>query len=71
MNAFRMMTPRGKLDRVYLRTCALWRLLKAGHITPEQAKELADRPIRGYWRKPGWLVNTIDIWTKGPLRRGE
>lgn len=65
MNAFRM--PDGKLDKVYMRTCAIYRLLRNKHITVEQAKEIANRPIRGAWRQQGWLDNTIAIWVRAKL----
>jgi hypothetical protein len=66
MNAFRM-TPDGSLDREYLRICAIFRLLKHQRITFEQALEIADRPIKGCYRRPGWLANTIAIWKAGPI----
>lgn len=68
MNAFRM-TASGGLDRVYLRTCAIWRLLKAGRITAADARALANRPIRQCYRKAGWLDATISIWANVLRRR--
>jgi hypothetical protein len=56
MNAFRM-TPDGSLDRVYLRTCAIYRLLKGGWIGQRRAIEIAPR-----------LTATIEIWKNGPLK---
>lgn len=67
MNAFRM-TPDGSLDRRYMRACAIWRLLKNGHIDKAKARELAAQPIRGEYKISGWLNNTIEIWLNGPLK---
>lgn len=54
-NVFR--DPRtGKLDRVYLRTCAVYRLLKHGRIDKARALEIAPH-----------LRATIEIWLSGPL----
>ena len=55
-NAFRM-TPDGSLDRPYLRTCAIYRLLKNGRIDKRRAIEIAPR-----------LTATIEIWLNGPLK---
>ena len=51
-NVFRM-TPDRSLDRVYLRTCAIYRLLKSQRITFDQAFTIAPklRPIIELWRK--------------------
>lgn len=67
MNVFRM-TPDRSLDREYLRTAAVYRLLKSGKIDKAQAVQQADKPIRGKPRKPGRLTATIEIWLNGPLR---
>ncbi len=56
-NIFRVPTT-GKLDRVYLRTCAIYRLLKSGRIDETRAKALAPH-----------LTATIEIWKYGPLRK--
>jgi hypothetical protein len=55
-NAFRNPIT-GKLDREYLRTCAIYRLLKHRKITKAQALAIAPR-----------LRATIEIWLNGPLR---
>jgi hypothetical protein len=73
MNVFRC-TPDRSLDRIYLRTCAVYRLLKHGRIDKAKAIELADRPLRpGSKRYPqfkskGYLNGTIEIWLNGPLK---
>lgn len=66
MNVFRC-TPDRALDRYYLRTCAIYRLLKAGRIDKAGAKALARRKIRGVYAKPDRLDGTIEIWLNGPL----
>lgn len=67
MNCFRM-TPDRSLDRYYLRTCAIYRLLKHGHIDKAGARQLARRPIPHTYAKPNRLDGTIEIWLAGPLR---
>ena len=67
MNVFRC-TPDRSLDRYYLRTCAIYKLLKHGHIDKAGALELAARPIRGCYAKPDRLNGTIELWLNGPLR---
>jgi hypothetical protein len=67
-NAFRM-TRSGKLDRYYLRTCAIYRLLKHGHVDKAGALALARRPVPGCYAQPKRLDATIEIWLKGPLKR--
>ena len=67
MNVFRC-TPDRSLDREYLRTCAIYRLLKSKRIGLARAVELGDLPIRGVHRRPGRLRATIEIWRGGPLR---
>jgi hypothetical protein len=64
MNAFHM-TPDKRLDRLYLRTCAIYRLLKNGRITRQQALEIQERPIRHTHKRPGYLTNTIQLWKVG------
>lgn len=56
-------------DRVYARTCAIYRLLKGGHIDKAKAHELAARRIRNTYKEPGWLDRTIEIWLRGPLKK--
>jgi hypothetical protein len=67
MNAFRMTHDRS-LDRYYLRTCAIYRLLKGGHVDKAGALAIAGRPIRGIYAKPDRLNGTIELWLAGPLR---
>ena len=67
MNVFRM-TPDGSLDRVYLRTCAIYRLLKSGRIGQARAIELQRLPIKGAYRERDRLVGLIEIWKAGPLK---
>jgi len=59
----------GGWDRTYVRVTAIYRLMKHGHITTERAKELAERPIRGVYTRPGWLNNTIEIWARALARQ--
>ena len=66
-NVFRC-TPDGGLDAVYLRTCAIYRLLKNGHIDRDKAIELSFRPMRRGYKQRYNLGATIDIWLAGPLR---
>lgn len=56
------------MDRPYMRTCAIYRLLKGDHIGYAQAVALSERRIRGAHKREGWLVPTIQIWRHGPLR---
>lgn len=58
MNAFRIYDPgginHGKLDRAYLRVCAVWRLACAGIVDHARAVELlAARGVKS---------NVADIW---------
>jgi hypothetical protein len=70
-NLFRQ-TRDGSLDRYYLRTCAIYRLLKSRRIDKAGALALARRPIKRLkpWQyaPPKRLDATIEIWLKGPLR---
>ena len=66
-NAFRC-TPDRSLDRYFLRTCAIYRLLKRGHVDKAGAMALARRPVPGIFTKPNRLDATIEIWLKGPLK---
>ena len=68
-NVFRMRD--GTLDRVYLRTCAIYRLLKHGLIGKAVAKELAARPFRNLSVRPGrerYLDSTIEIWARDVIK---
>jgi hypothetical protein len=67
VNVFRC-TPDKSLDRFFLRTCAIYRLLKSGRVDKDGAKKLARRPIRGTYAKPDRLDGTIEIWLAGPLK---
>lgn len=67
MNVFRC-TPDRSLDREFLRTCAIYRLLKRGYINRDEAKQIARRRVRGCHTKPERLDGTIEIWLNGPLR---
>jgi len=67
MNAFRC-TPDRSLDRYYLRTCAIYRLLKNGGVNRFEAKQVARREIRGMHVKSDRLDGLIDIWLSGPLK---
>jgi hypothetical protein len=58
----------GKLDRQYLRTCTIYRLLKAGKIGQAEANELAARKIRGMFKQGDYLRGTIEIWKAGSLK---
>jgi len=66
-NAFRC-TPDGSLDRLYLRTCTVYRLLKAGKIGQAQALEISNRPLRRGWKPKDHLKRTIELWKSGPLK---
>lgn len=72
-NLFRC-TPDRSLDRLYLRTCAIYRLLKLRRIDKAQALELQNKRYAsreastGRSAPPnGYLTKTIDIWLSGPL----
>jgi hypothetical protein len=67
MNAFRC-TPDHSLDRLYLRTCAIYRLLKSNRIGYTQAIELQNLPIKGCYKQQNHLRSTIQIWRSGPLK---
>ncbi len=58
----------GRLDRQYLRTCTIYRMLKSGRIGQAQANEIADRKIRGFPKHDGYLKGTIELWKNGPLK---
>ncbi len=62
-----------KLDRQYLRVCAIYRLMKHKKINKEQALQLSTRPLRDNSLLPKNIHATIDMWEKhfkGPLARG-
>jgi hypothetical protein len=67
MNVFRG-TPDRSLDRIYLRTCAIYRLLKSGRIGQARAIELQRLPIKGAPRQSDRLIGLIEIWKAGPLK---
>lgn len=67
MNAFRC-TQDKSLDRLYLRTCAIYRLLKSKRIGMAQALELQNLPIKGVYKKPDYLKGTIEIWRNQQLK---
>ena len=68
MNAFRC-TPDRRLDREYLRVCAIYKLLKRGAINKIGALSISRRPIPGSHKKsPDWLLATIELWLAGPLK---
>jgi len=67
MNAFRC-TPDRSLDKVYLRTCIIYRALARGWVDKAGALELARRKIRGVYSSPTRLDATIEIWLAGSLR---
>ena len=58
----------GKLDRRYLRTCAVYKMLKSGRIGQSDANEIANRKIRGEPRQADYLRGTIEMWKGGPLK---
>lgn len=58
----------GKLDRQYLRTCTVYRMLKHQSIGQAEANEIANRRIRGVPKHENYLKGTIEIWKAGPLK---
>lgn len=60
MNAFRC-TPDRSLDRVYLRTCTVYRLLKRKQIGANRAVELLTCPA--HLRR-----KLVEIWRSGPIK---
>lgn len=73
-NLFRC-TPDRSLDRLYLRTCAIYRLLKAGRIDKARALQLQNRRYASREASTGrctpprdYLTKTIEIWLAGPLK---
>jgi len=72
-NIFRC-TPDNSLDRLYLRTCAIYRLLKYRRIDRATALELQNRRYASPESSTGrngpprdYLTRTIEIWLSGPL----
>lgn len=61
MNIFRC-TKDGSLDKQYLRTCAVYRLLKAGRIGKERAIELMRQ------RHISNAQGTVELWLAHPLK---
>lgn len=59
MNAFRC-TPDRQLDRVYLRTCAVYRLLRQRRIGQARAVALLICPVRT-------RAGLVELWKGGPL----
>jgi len=69
MNIFRC-TPDKSLDRPYLRTCAIYRLLKNGRIRSRaRALELLEQ--RHGKHENRHLDALISIWLNGPLKHLE
>ncbi len=60
MNAFRC-TPDRSLDKVYLRTCAVYRMLKLRRIDRQRAVDLLLCP-------PKTRTGLVELWLAGPLR---
>ncbi len=63
MNEFRKRD--GRLDRVYLRVCAIWRLLKSHRIDWTAAKAYAARPIKGVHGHN--VLRTVEVWQGSAL----
>jgi len=62
MNIFRCGTSDGRLDRQYLRVCAVYRLLKQRRIGKARALELlADRKVPH-------ALGLIETWLAWPLK---
>ena len=59
MNLFRC-TRDDSLDKQYLRTCAVYKLLKQGRIGKDRAVELLTVP------KP---IRIVELWLSGPLKK--
>lgn len=58
------MTLDNRIDRRYLRTCTIYRLLKSGRIGAKEGNEIANRPIRGTAKPKDYLKVTIEIWKR-------
>lgn len=63
MNLFRT-TPDRSLDRKYLRTCSVYKLLKHGKIGQARALELLEERHG----KRSNIAGTLEIWKHGPLK---
>lgn len=63
MNLFR--DEYGKLDRGYLRICAVYKLMKSGRIT-SKARALDLLPTV----RDRSLINTVEIWISGLAKEG-
>lgn len=62
-NLFRM-TPDGRLDKQYLRICAVGRLVDQGRLTRARAVDLLqERGVKN-------AGATVDIWLAYPSQRG-
>lgn len=62
MNMFRC-TPDGKLDRQYLRVCAVYRLMKAQRIGKARAIALLNE------RRVPVSRSVVELWMSGPFKR--
>jgi hypothetical protein len=58
------MTLDNRMDRRYVRTCVVFRLLQRGYIGQAEANEIANRPIRGTTKPKDYLKGTIEIWKR-------
>lgn len=65
MNLYRC-TPDGSLDRKYLRTCAVYRLLKKARISKARGLELLVQ--RHGASQARTMRALIELWLSGPLR---
>ncbi len=57
-----------KLDRQFLRTSAVYRMLVRYGVTKDQALEMSQRPFKGKG-KPQDISATIELWIKNPPKR--
>ena len=60
MNLFRC-TPDKSLDREYLRTCAVYKLLKTGRVNKQRAIDLLIC-------HPKIRKGVVEMWLNGPLK---
>ncbi len=60
LNSFHRGTLDGSLDREYLRTCAVYRLLKSGRIGRAKAASLLTCA-------KNTRVSVVEMWKSGPL----
>jgi len=56
----------GRLDRKYLRVCAVYRLLKRSVIGKARALELLSE-VHNAWEMRT-LMATVELWASGPIR---